>query len=177
MERLLKTRNYIIIILCLTIVSLGIGFALISMQLNNNKNNKPHFSVDFIKTEPRTPVQGGNIAPTVATSITNSNQTINLEFNLYAPRDEIGSKIIIKNTGNIPAEIINLLEKPDYLTDSAAIASISPVKITHNNIIGKVLQPNEELELNIIATFDFNSQPINIKVPYQLSIIAKSIKK
>lgn len=177
MKSLVKTRNWIIIILCLTIICLGIGFAILSMELNNNKNNSPEFSIEFTKAETRTPVQGGLKAPTVTSSITNSNQTINMEFNLYAPRDEIGYKITIKNTGNIAAEIINLVEKPDYITDSSATTSISPVKISHNNIVGKILEPGEEIELNIIVIFDYNSLAKDVKVPYQLSIIAKSPTK
>lgn len=177
MKNLVKTRNWIIIILCLTIVCLGIGFAILSMELSSKKDNEPQFSIEFVRAETRTPVQGGQKAPIVTSSITNSNQTINMEFNLYAPRDEIGYKITIRNTGNISAEIINLVEKPDYITDASIANTIFPVTISHNNIVGKVLEPGEEVELNIIAMFDYNSLPVDVKIPYQLSIIAKSPEK
>lgn len=176
MKKLVKTRNWIIIILCLTIICLGVGFAFLSMELNNSKNDNPEFSLEFINAEPRTPVKGGEKDPTVTSSITNSNQTINMEFNLYSPRDEIGYKIVIKNTGTIPAEIINLVEKPDYITDTLAAGSIYPVTISHNDVIGKILKPGEEVELNVIAIFDYNALPVDVKIPYQLSIIAKTPK-
>lgn len=178
MKNIVKTRNWIIVILCLTIVCLGIGFAILSMELDKSKENSPEFSVEFIKAEPRTPVRGGIAEPTATSSITNSNQTINLEFNLYAPRDEIGYKVTVKNTGNMKAEIINLVEKPDYITDMQAANSIYPVKISHNNIVGKILEPGEEVELTITAIFDYNAlQPQTFKIPYQLSIITKSPTK
>lgn len=174
MKKLVKTRNLIIIILCLTIICLGIGFAFLSMELTNTKNNNPEFALEFVKAEPRTPVKGGQKDPTVISSITNDNQTINMEFNLSSPRDEIGYKIIIKNNGTIPAEITNIVEKPDYILDSVAASTIYPVTISHNDVIGKVLNPGDEIELNILAIFDYNTMPVDIKIPYQLSIIGKT---
>ena len=97
-----------------------------------------------------------------------------MEFNLSTPRDEIGYRITIKNTGNIPAKIINIIENPDYINDNIAANNILPVKISHNNISGKVLLPNEETELNIIAIFEYNSMPSNMKIPYQISILTQS---
>lgn len=174
MNNLVKTRNWIIIILCSTIVCMGIGFAIVTMQLENVTNEHPTFAVEFTSAKERTPVQGGIKTPSATSSITNSNQTINIEFNLSSPRDEISYRITIKNTGNVKAEIIELIEKPDYLTSPAAATSILPVKISHNSISGKVLDPGEEVDLTIIAMYDYNATSSPVTVPYQLSILAKS---
>ena len=176
MKSLVKTRNWIIIILCFTIICMGIGFAVLSMELENQKNNHPRFSLEFTKAEQRSLVQGGLNTPNVNSSIINSGQTININFELYAPRDEIGYKVIIKNTGNVKAEIVNIIEKPDYINDLVVAQTILPVKISHNNIIGKTLEPEEEVELNIVAIFDYNALPMDMKIPYQLSILTKSIE-
>lgn len=176
MKSLVKTRNWIIIILCFTIICMGIGFAVLSMELENQKNNHPRFSLEFTKAEQRSLVQGGLNTPNVNSSIINSGQTINIGFELYAPRDEIGYKVIIKNTGNVKAEIVNIIEKPDYINDLSVAQTILPVKISHNNIIGKTLEPEEEVELNIVAIFDYNALPMDMKIPYQLSILTKSIE-
>lgn len=173
MKNLVKTRNWIIIILCLTIVCLGIGFAVLSVELKKERIEAPRYAVEFTKASMKTPVQGGIKTPTALSEITNSSQTINIEFNLYAPHDEIGYKIVIKNTGNMKAEIINLVEKPDYILDYQEALNIYPVKISHNDIIGRILSPGEEIELNIVAIFDTTAEPIDVKVPYQLSIITK----
>ncbi len=174
MKDSVKTRNLIIITLCLTIICMGVGFAILSMKLEEFHNNKPKFAVEFTKASPRTPVMGGEKTPTVLSNIINSNQTINMEFNLYSPYDEIGYKVTIKNTGNIPAEIVNLIAKPDYQTDILAANSIFPIKITHNDITGRILRPGEEIDLNIVAVFDYNSLPKDMKVSYQLSLITKT---
>ena len=155
---------------------MGIGFAVLSMELENQKNNHPRFSLEFTKAEQRSLVQGGLNTPNVNSSIINSGQTININFELYAPRDEIGYKVIIKNTGNVKAEIVNIIEKPDYINDLVVAQTILPVKISHNNIIGKTLEPEEEVELNIVAIFDYNALPMDMKIPYQLSILTKSIE-
>ena len=174
MKNLIKTKDWIIISLCLTIICLGIGFSVISIQLESIKKTSDVFKVEITKVEERTPVKGGTNAPSVTSTITNNKQTVDMEFNLSTPRDEIGYRITIKNTGNIPAKIINIIENPDYINDNIAANNILPVKISHNNISGKVLLPNEETELNIIAIFEYNSMPSNMKIPYQISILTQS---
>lgn len=174
MKNVVTTRNWIIITLCITIVFMATGFALLSMQLDENTNNKAIHDTSFVTINPRTPVQGGQKVPTSTASITNSGQTVNFEFLLYAPSDEISYRITIKNQGTIDAEIINLVEYPDYLNNSSASQSIYPVEVKHNNIIGKVLSPGEETELNVAATFNYKGLPNTIKVPYQITLITKS---
>ncbi len=177
MKKNIKTRNLIIIILCITIIILGFGFAFLAMQLNDKNSNGQEFSLEFLSVTLGTPVQGGKIAPTGTTTITNSNQTIKFQFNLYSPRDEVSYKAIIKNTGTIDAEIVNLVEVPDYLNSQTSAQTILPVKISHNNITGRVIAPGEEIELNVAAVFDYKSAPIEKKVPYEVTLIAKSPTK
>ncbi|MCI6899098.1 MAG: hypothetical protein UE699_01420 [Bacilli bacterium] len=174
MRNVVTTRNWIIVTLCITIVFMAIGFAILSMQLDEKGNSKAVHDTSFVTINPRTPVQGGTKVPSSTASITNSGQTINFEFQLYAPSDEISYRITIKNQGTIDAEIINLVEYPDYLNNAASAQSIYPVEVKHNNIIGKVLSPGEETELNVAATFNYNGQAMPIKVPYQITIITKS---
>lgn len=176
MKNLISIKNTIIVILCITIIFLGIGFSYLAMQLKSSKQNEANFNVDFYKALELTPVQGGSKMPTVNSSITNSNKTITMQFNLFYPRDEINYKIIIKNTGNIPAQIINFVEVPDYLNNEKSAKQIYPVKITHNDIVGKKLDPDEEVELTITAYFNYKETAKKISVPYQINIIASSVK-
>ncbi len=174
MNNLVKTRNLIIVILCLTIVCMGIGFSFISMKLEKQSAEEPKYSVEITKVLKKTAIQGGLKEPTVSSSITNANQTINLEFNLSSPRDEITYIVIIKNTGNIKAEIINLIESPDYIGDYQEAQKIYPIKISHSDINGKILAPGEMIELKITASYDAIAQSVEVKVPYQISVISKS---
>ena len=96
---------------------------------------------------------------------------------MFAPTDEVSYRITIKNKGTIPAEIINLLEYPDYLNDEATAKSIYPVEVKHNNIVGKVLAPGEETELNVAAIFNYKASPKSVQVPYQITILTKSSEK
>lgn len=174
MKKTVTTRNWIIVTLCITIIFMAIGFAKLSMQLEEKSNTEAIHDTSFITINPRTPVQGGTKVPTSTANITNSGQTINFEFQLYAPSDEISYRITIKNQGTIDAEIISLVEYPDYLNNKVLAQSIYPVEVKHNNIIGKVLSPGEETELNVAATFNYNGQAQPIKVPYQITILTKS---
>ncbi len=174
MKNIVKTRNWIITVLCITIILMAIGFALLSMQLDKNNINSAIHDTSFITINPRTPVQGGEKVPSATANITNSGQTINFKFSLYAPSDEISYRITIKNQGTIDTEIVSLIEYPNYLNDQELAKSIYPVEIKHNNIIGKVLSPGEETELNVAATFNYKEQPMQIVVPYQITIITKS---
>ena len=174
MKSNINTKNTIIVVLCITIILLCIGFSYLAMKVDFKKKNELKFNVDFYKVEELTPVQGGKKKPTVLSSITNSKKTINMQFDLYAPRDEISFKIIIKNTGDIPAQIINLVETPDYINNENSAKNIYPVKISHNDIIGEVLEPDQEVVLTVVAYFNYKEQAKKITIPYQISILAAS---
>ena len=177
MKETLNMRNWIIVILCITIVCMSIGFAFLSMQIEETNSKQATNDVSILSVTPRTPVQGGTKIPAGETNITNSGQTISFKFNLFAPTDEVSYRITIKNKGTIPAEIINLLEYPDYLNDEATAKSIYPVEVKHNNIVGKVLAPGEETELNVAAIFNYKASPKSVQVPYQITILTKSSEK
>lgn len=163
----IKTKNTTIIVLCITVICMVVGFIFLTMEWGKVNRDNPVFSVDIISAKQLTPIQGGNISPSINTSITNSNQTVTLNFNLHNPNDEIGCNLTIKNTGTITAEIINLIEKKDYIEDY-------PINIKYNNIIGKILEPGEEIELNILASFSQVGIPQDINIKYELNLIAKS---
>lgn len=171
MRSIINLKNTIIIILCITIIILGVSFAYLSMQLDNVNKKISSYDVSITKVEQLTPIRGKDKSPTGIYNISNSGKTINLEFNLYAPRDEVSYKVTIKNKGTIKAQIINLIEIPDYLNNQAAANEIYPVKITHNNIVGKTLKPNEEINLNIVANFNYKEKEKTTKIPYQISIL------
>lgn len=177
MKATINIRNWIIILLCITIVCMAIGFAFLSMQLEKKNSNIPIHDVSFTNINPRTPVQGGQKTPSAIVNITNSSQTINFKFNLYSPTDEISYRITIKNKGTIDAEIVSLIEYPDYINDVSSAKKIYPVEVKHNNIIGKVLAPGEETELNVAATFNYKELPKVMTVPYQITLLTKSPEK
>lgn len=175
MKNMINKRNTIIIILCTTIILMALAFSYLSMQLANLKQKRFYHDVSIEKVEKLTPIQGGKTLPTATHSLINSKKTIDMQFNLAAPRDEVSYKITIKNKGTNKSKIVGLVEAPDYLNNAQTAATILPAKITHNNITGTTLEPEEEVVLTVIAYFPKNGTPIPIKIPYQISILSESI--
>lgn len=168
-----NNKNVIIVILCITIICMGLGFSYISMNLSQH-NSKENFNLIFSDFALQTPIQGGKTPPTATAKIINSGKTIDINYNLFSPVDELCYKIIIKNEGTLKAKIIELIEYPDYINDKQEATKIYPVKITHNDIKNKVLEPGEEIELTVIAYFNYKESPKNINVPFKISIISQT---
>lgn len=171
MKRMLNVRNSIITALCITIILMGIGFAFLSIKLEQKNADKPVFDVSFINVSNISTVKGGALEPIFNSSITNRGKELNMQLTLNAPRDEMVYKAIIRNVGTIPAEIIDLKETPDYQNDITAISKIAPVTITHNDIIGHTLEPNEEIELKITVTYNQSTTIERKQISYNLALI------
>ena len=92
-------------------------------------------------------------------------------------RGAVSYTIIIENKGTIKAEITDLIETPSYTKNTEAMTSIYPVEISHLDIVGKILEPGEQLELTIVASYKPTVTPQTKNINYQLSVIAKSYKE
>lgn len=177
MKKMINIRNSIIIVLCITIIFMGIGFALLSMQIVKENKEEPFFDVSFTKIKEETSVKGGKIDPIATNSITNNGKEINMNFTLNSPYDELAYTIIVKNNGNMKAEIVDIKEIPDYQHDTQAMNSIFPVTVTHSDVIGKILEPNEEEEIKLVVKYNPTIQPIKKEFSYQLYLITASPKE
>lgn len=177
MKKMINIRNLIIVILCITIILMGIGFAYLSLKLEKFSNYTNEFDISFVKVNTETPVKGGTTAPTGTTSITNQGKSINMILNMNVPQDELAYTITIKNTGTLPAEIINIVETPNYTTDATLKKQIDPVSISINDVVGKVLQPGEETRLKVVAIYNKTNNITSKEISYQLSILASTPKE
>ncbi len=180
MKKSFNIKNSIIIILCFTIICMGIGFAVLSIKLEKLTNTKQFFDVSFDRVKEETSVKGGTENPTATTNITNNGKEIKISFNLNNVRDELAYTIYIKNNGTLPAKIYALKETPDYTNDKTALSNIEPVSITHNDITGRIINPNEEIELKVIALYNPTNKQLssNLKkqINYELHLITASPK-
>lgn len=178
MKSMIKVRNSLIIILCFTIVCMGVGFIFLALKLDEKNKDKPYFNVVFYSVREETSVKGGTISPSATNSITNNGKEVSMNFKLNSPHDEFAYTIIIKNEGNIPAEIYNIKETPDYTNNATAKKEIAPIVITHSDVVGKILQPNDEIQMKVLAVYnnqkDKNNSLTPKKVDYQLTLIAAS---
>ena len=95
-----------------------------------------------------------------------------MSFSLNNPNDELVYLVTIKNAGNISGEVIDLIESPEYSTKY--LTSIKPVKITYTDVIGKILEPDEETQMKIKVTYDKIEVPKKISFNEKLAIITES---
>ncbi|MBR2678673.1 MAG: hypothetical protein IKE63_04570 [Bacilli bacterium] len=174
MKRILNIRNNIIIVLCVTIILMAIGFIAISIELKTYRDKEESFNVVFRDISKQSSVKGSSKEPLSEVSIDSSGKIINMKFSLFAAHDELTYKAIIKNNGTLPAKIVKVLRNPDY--DMEAYKKlIHPVTITTSDIEGKSLSPGEELEYKMVIYYN---PSINNNVPknfsYNIALITES---
>lgn len=175
MKTMINKRNAIIITLCATIIMMALAFGYLTMQLNLEKQKSFYHDVSIEKVESLTPIQGGLVAPTSSYQLSNSNKTIDMQFGLTTPRDEVSYKIVIKNKGSHKSKIVSIVENPNFYNDPNLSTTILPAKVTHNNINETILKPGEEVILTVIAYLPTSAPPTSINISYQLSILSESV--
>ena len=175
MKRLVKNKNILIIILCITIILLSVGYALIAIRLKEREATDKIYDVSITNIQEGTAIRGGEVLPTSKSDIINGNKTADFTFNLQNPGDTLTYIITIKNNGNLKAKIDGLAESPDYINNDDEASRIYPVIINHNDITNQELNPGEEINLTITVEFSNSGTAKEIKIPYQVSILTSCI--
>lgn len=172
MKKMINIRNSVIIILCITIICMAIGFIVISVDYTKNKNLELSYNVVFNKIKKLSSVKGSNIEPKGEVKINDDSTEIEMKITMNSPHDELSYIATIENDGTVPIEILDIMESPDYKLDSFK-KLISPVTITLSDVKGKVIKPNETLDLKIV--FYYNSGSSSPKTfDYKIGLITKS---
>ncbi len=174
MKKMINIRNSVIIILCVTIICMGVGFIVLSMKLENEKNEVEKFSVSFKNVRKNSSTKGGKINPSGDVNIIAEGKELDMNFTLNNAHDEISYNVSVVNEGTMDAIIVDLMESPNY-KDSKFSSMIDPVTITYNDIIGRELKPGEEVELKI--TVFYNPSTINgvRSFNYKLGLVTESL--
>lgn len=172
MKKEVNTKNnIIIIILCLTIIFMSIGYIIIS----TNKKTKEDYSYNVVFSDviKKSIVKGNTSSPISSFKIIN-NSEIAMNFTMYYPKDEIVYIVYIKNKGNIPCEIIDIMESPNY-NDIQYKNIIDPVTIKISQVKGKIIYPNESISLKIDVKYNQTNKEITQKsFNYKIGLITKS---
>lgn len=175
MKSMINTRNSVIIILCITVILLGIGFIVLSVELNRKNNETPELNVVFTDIKKTTSVKGSDKEPTSKAEIVGNGTEIDMKFNLNATHDEITYVGTIENKGSLPCEIVDIMESPDYKTDGFQ-NMIYPITITLSDVKGKIIPPGETLDLKVVVYYNkrenVNATPKSFS--YKLGLITKS---
>ena len=170
MKKLLNIRNSVIIILCITIICMAIGFIVISVDYTK-KSNGLNYNVIFNNIKKTSSVKGSNTDPKGEVKIVDDSE-IEMKITMNAPHDELSYIATIENESTVPIEIVDVIESPNYKLDSFK-KLINPVTITLTDVKGKVIQPNETLDLKIV--FYYNSGSTGTKTfDYKIGLITKS---
>lgn len=172
----ISIRNLIIVLLCFTLIILAVAFSIISAQLEGYKKKVEKFQVSFTEVAEDSSIKGGVVEPSCKTSISDEGYTLNMDFTLNNPQDEISYLITIKNTGTMKAKIVDVVSSPDYMNDKVANSSIKPITVTKTDISGMVLAPEEETTFKVLVIYNDTINKGIKKVPYKLSLITTSVK-
>ena len=145
-------KNIIIVFLCLTIIFLCVGFALLSKELENVKAEKHEYDVVFESIEKVNSVKGGTYEP--------------------ISEAEITYNAVIKNKGTFKVKVLDLLESPNLSTDLNKL--ITPVTITYSDVVDKELESGEELDVKIVVTYNPSTMISGLReFSYTVGLIAK----
>lgn len=175
MKKLVAIRNNIIVVLCMTIIVLGVGFVLVSVKMEKLKNQKEVFDVVFKNVRQITSIKGGIVEPQSSIKISDNGKTLNFNFDMYTEHDEIDYEINIINNGSISAMIDELMMSPDY-NDSNVALSISPLVVNLSDISGKLLEPGEEATVKMSVIYNSGIVSGQKKIAGKVGIISESIK-
>ena len=156
MKKLVKNKNTIIAILCLTIIVLSIGFTLIALKLKERESKNKIYDVSIVRIQEGTAIKGGEILPTGTSKIENNGKTADFEFKLNNPKDTLTYIITVTNNGNIPAKLMSV---PDVTT----INGEEPTEVQFNvSVLDEkmVLQPTETAQIAVVAAWPNTSEEI-----------------
>ena len=156
MKKLVQVRNRIIIVLCITIICMGIGFIILSMAFKKEKESISSFDVVFSDVQTIAFVKGSDIEPSGKIEVIEGGRELDMTFTLNSVHDEASSVVTIRNNGTLPAEIVDVFTSPDYSIETYQ-KLISPVTLTFSDLKGKIIPPGEEMELKVVAYYAPNS--------------------
>ena len=172
MKKMINIRNSIIIILCITIICMAIGFIIISIDYTKKLKKACSYDVLFTNIKKLSSVKGSNKEPTFKVNLNDNKEEIEMQITMNAPHDELSFITTIENKGTVPVEIIDIMESPDYNINTFKNI-IDPVTITLSDIKGKTINPNETLNLKIVFYYN-NGNKGTKSFNYKIGLITRS---
>lgn len=121
-----KSKNIVIIALCITLIFMGVGYAFLSttLTINGTATVNGVFDVHFGSVEAATP-EGINQGKSTS-ALMLDNKTLEVAFELVKPGDSVTYTVTVENSGSIDAILneINTIgteQKPNAFNDQTAI--------------------------------------------------------
>ena len=158
-------KNSIIIFLCITILSLVIGFVFLSSRLSQLKKDSSSYRVVFTKVEKVSSIKGGDEEAFGEGKIILDGHEIELNLEFYNIHDEMTFLVTIQNKGGIPSRIIDILENNK--------SSDVPIKISIDKP-KNVIDSFEEEKIKIKVSYS-SSELVRKRVKYKLGLLTESV--
>ena len=174
MKKLVSVRNGMIVVLCITIICLGIGFIILSMELDKEKKTDKVYDVSFVEVSKISSVSGGSVEPVGNISIEDDGKLLNMDFTMNNARDELNYNITIQNNGTVDAEVLDLIESPEYYK-GAFKTSLLPVSISFSDVSEKILEPGDFTDVKLNVVYNYSTVTGVKKFNYKLGLLSKSV--
>lgn len=157
-------KNSIVIFLCITILSLVIGFVFLSSKLSQLKKDSSSYRVIFSKIEKVSSINGGDKDAYGEGKIILNGHEIELDLELHDIHDEITFLATLQNKGGIPSRIIDIIESSNF--------SDVPIKISIDKP-KNMIDSFEEEKIKIKVSYS-SSKLVEKRVKYKLGLITES---
>ncbi len=127
-----KKKTFIILVLCVALILMGTGYAILSTSLKITGTNTVSGKWDiYIQSITPTTVAGDAVSRNV--TIGENKLSASFKADLYGNDDYVEYTVIIKNNGNIPAKLV------DITTNTLNPSEF--VKFTNTAVKDKILNP------------------------------------
>ena len=174
MKKMIDIRNSIIVILCITIICMCVGFAVLSVELKKEKDSTPVASIQFTDVKLSSSIKGSDKEPSGKIDIVKDGLSLDMLFTMNAINDELTYIANIANRGNVPIEIVDLLESPNY-KDHSFKDLIAPVTISLSDIKGNIVPAGEEISLKIRVHYAPGKiTSVKKTIPYKIGLLTRS---
>ncbi|MBQ3307252.1 MAG: hypothetical protein IJG68_03550 [Bacilli bacterium] len=177
MNQFIRIKNIVMIMLCVAVIMMAAGYVVLSMQLDNLKQQKSSFAVSFINAKKISSIKGGTKEPIGELKIDKTGKVIGMNFVLYEVHDEIDYEITVKNSGTMSASIMDLLVTPDF-TDNTIMKTYSPISMQVSSIGGRILEPGEETTVKLSVFYsNTESESTMKKISGKIGLLAESAEE
>lgn len=126
----MEKKNLVMIMLCIAIVVMSIGYAAFSSTLNvsGTIQSSGNFSITYQSGATCTGTKVGSDTPIGSVIVTPGTTTATLNVSLYTPGDVVTCTIPVKNTGNIMAKYDG-----EPIVSNGLTANSKPISVIASN--------------------------------------------
>ncbi len=170
-----KTKNVVIIALCLTLIFMGVGFAVLSQNLEIKTEGTISSSWDvhydsFVDNTAAGITTEGNEGVSKSVTLDDTKHVATLKFNLVKPGDAVQFKGVIKNYGSIKA-LLSTYNWPGDLAYVDRTVTINGTEVQFDRENGFHVTAPANLVLNqndtaeVIVTYTYTKTDDNQELP------------